>query len=189
MPVAATALMLSAVMYDAQWSWRASAAPSIDENVHSSVAFSKAPVKRSWVIHDSRMSQPPRFTPRRKGISGSDEAVAVAEVVVVFFVEILVDVKRYIEDEFLEALDVCAVTVGIFEVLEKPEANDVEICLVVFILVEPGARVLFQNPVDCAERLALPTEPPVERVLDECPLPAPVDLVEPEASKVVNVKL
>lgn len=47
-----------------------------------SIADEKAPVKASGFIHFSRTSQPPRFTPRRKGTVVFVDEVAVEDGVV-----------------------------------------------------------------------------------------------------------
>jgi hypothetical protein len=71
--------MSSSVKNVLQWFSRAACAPSIWSNVYWSTAEAKAPLKRSLSIHFSRTSQPPRFTPRRKGIEVLDVAVVVVD--------------------------------------------------------------------------------------------------------------
>jgi hypothetical protein len=62
-------LISSSVNQVDQWVCNAASAPGMESKVHWSTALAKAPLKMlSEAIHFSRTSQPPRFTPRRKGI-------------------------------------------------------------------------------------------------------------------------
>jgi hypothetical protein len=67
-PVAAMVVMSDSVKKVDQCSERAAAEFGSESKVYWSTADEKAPEKASSFIHFSRTSQPPRFTPRRKGI-------------------------------------------------------------------------------------------------------------------------
>lgn len=69
MPVAAMVLMSSSVKKVSQCVFRAVAELGMESNVNWSTAEENDPEKQSAFIHFSRTSQPPRLTPRRKGIS------------------------------------------------------------------------------------------------------------------------
>jgi len=134
MPADAREAMSASVMKLAQCNCRASNAPAVEEKVNSSTAV--VPLKREIVIHSSRMSQPPRFTPRRNGILGSLVDVGVEEVVVELEVEV----------EVLECLVELDVPEGFFEEDLLVEVFSVLVTAaseVAFNLVE-DAGVVFQ---------------------------------------------
>jgi len=60
--------MSDSVMNVDQWVSSAAAELGRESKVYWSTAEEKAPLKVSLFIHFSRTSQPPRFTPRRKGM-------------------------------------------------------------------------------------------------------------------------
>ena len=99
-PVSAKEAMSSWVMKVAQCSARASDALLVEEKLYSSTASVSS--KRSAFIHSSSTSQPPRLTPRKKGILGS--AVDVEDVEDAAATDLVAEVARLlVELAVLEA--------------------------------------------------------------------------------------
>ena len=117
-------LISSSVNQVDQWVCNAASAPGMESKVHWSTALEKAPLKMlSEAIHFSRTSQPPRFTPRRKGIEvslGAATDVDVSGAVVGDGVALVLGVMR-----MLVVVGALGVLIEDTEVLAA--ANEVEI--------------------------------------------------------------
>jgi hypothetical protein len=148
-PVAAMVWMSDSVKKVDQCSFKAAAEFGRESKVYWSTAEEKGPEKASSFIHFSRTSQPPRLTPRRKGILvfDGDEAAE-------FWGDIEVDV----DDERTDA-DVAREVVLRAEELVSSEAVEIDTRVA---KVELGSWMLVVGAVEVEE-----TFNNVKNVLDE----------------------